>query len=209
MRSMKCRWYIGVGMLALWCAASGCADGGYWYLSVVNNGTAPAEVSVSLAKGSWKVGPGEAKTVKVDGQKDSDHGKERTLTIKSGEKSETLTTKINHPNTVVLDVASNSCVVAADYGPQYRPKEIEIPEGETDIRVVKTFKGERLYVIGRVPSKKSSEGTFVMTQIGEKLPGKIQLSPGSKELPEHVRLINVPCDLMSDPSAFYNYLNEH
>ncbi|MBI4366777.1 MAG: hypothetical protein HY543_08170 [Deltaproteobacteria bacterium] len=195
-----------VGVLAL----IGCiGDRGYWYFSVVNSGTIPTEVNVSGAKGPWTIAPGEAKTIKIDGQPDSDHGKERTFTIATGGKTETLKVNVNHPDIMLLDITGTSCVVAADYGPQYRPKEMPLPDGASDIAFIKSFQGQRLYTIGRLPSKRSAEGSFVMTNLGEKLPDSIKLSKGSTDMPEHIRLVQVPCDLIQDNRTLYTYLNDH
>lgn len=196
-------------MLVSLFTAVGCADRGYWYLSIVNGGPAPVEVSVSSAKGAWTIAPGGAKTVKIDGQKDSDSNKERTFTLKSGDKVETLTAPVHHPDIKILDITGTSCIVAADYGAQYRPKEIKLPEGEPSIRVIQTLKGQRIHTVSRVPSRKSKEGAFVDLNIGDPLPETLKLPQGYSEIPEYVRLTNVPCDVTSNAGALYKYLNDH
>lgn len=204
---MRTQHWMAVAGVAICMACSG--GRGFWYLSVINNGAAPVEVGVSLAKGAWTVAPGESKTVKIDGQQDADHGKERTFTLTTGGKTETLTAKVKHPDVMVLDVTGTGCVVAADYGPQYRGKEVPLPSGEGDLRVLKVFQGERLYAVGKFTTKKSPDGTFITTNIGEKLPEQIKRSAGSTDIPEHLRLVLVPCNSVHQAEALYTYLNEH
>lgn len=164
-------------------------------LAIVNGGETPATVSVSLNDGSWTVPPDESLNVTIGGQGDDDVKTERIFTIKSGGRTTEVQGKVGYSGTMLLDVTGASCVAAADYGRQYRPKDKVLPEGERDIVVTTIYRGRQLYKVEE----------YIGTPLGEALPDTVKASHGS--IPTHHRLIRMPCGLANDAEGLYQFLN--
>lgn len=176
-------------------------------LSIANSGPVPVTLSVSDAEGAWSVGAGESKTITIEKQKDEDRKKDRTftLTYPDGHK-EALQSGIGfYNNLVVLDVTGTSCLVLADYAAQYRNKEEALAEGESDIKFVRIFQGQRIFPF---PHKEDGSVYYVATNLGDKLPETVKIPKGAVQPSEHLRLVNVPCPATGDPQALYDFLNK-
>lgn len=182
----------------------------YYQLGVVNSGATPVELKVSLADGSWTIGPGEAKTIKIEHQKDSEVKTERVFTLTSNGETKTVKGNLrNYSGYVVLDVTGTSCLVAADYGPQYRDKDTKLPEGTSDIKLLKKFKGSQFFIPETWDAEKATFDFVIQTGLGEKLPERLQRGKTGPTIPTYVRLINVPCEITEDSQALYKYLNNN
>lgn len=202
-----------LGCLAFLLLVSSSCDFGttsrYYFLDLVNSGTGPATVTVNLAEGSWTVGPGESKTFKVEKQKDADSKTEREFKITINGKTTTAKTKVGYSAHVCVDVTGSSCILAVDYGAQYRDKTIKLPEGESDVKVLKVFRNEMAFKPETWDNAKSTHDFLIQYGVGEKLPEKIKLGKGSTGIPKVVRLVAVPCEKVDDPKALYQYLNSN
>jgi hypothetical protein len=164
-----------------------------YHLSIVNGSELPATVSVDVIDGaSWSVPADEVLTVTLN---DSFEEKTATFTVAIAGVSSQTQGPFEDWGTTVLDVTGTSCVVAADYGRQYRPKDKEIPTGESDIQVKTIYRGKQAFRVTE----------YIETHLGGALPETVKASHGS--MPKHHRLIRVPCELTGDARALYQFLN--
>lgn len=167
----------------------------YW-LSIANAGKDPATVKVSNYSTPISVPAGQDLTVEITGQSsDKLKDEEQTFTIERAGKSETLKLKVEREKThVLLDLAGNSCFVFADVGGLYAGD--KLPKGQAPVKILKTYSGQRLFIPTRFSEEfKAEHGIYPDCNLGEKLPEKIKVSKGSKNVPSLERLIRVPCDL--------------
>lgn len=192
---------IGIGMFL----ANRDAANRYYFLSIVNNSNAEANVSVSLTDQIFNVPAHQSQTFKVEGQNDKDSKTERTITIKADNINDSIQTAITYSSTLVVDVTGTSCIVAADYGPQYRGPDVKLPENQSDIVVSKVIRDQRSF---KAPTFKAADGDYEVsarTVLGEKLPDKIEARNGV--MPTHGRLISVPCEILNSDADLYDFLN--
>ncbi|EKD41901.1 MAG: hypothetical protein ACD_73C00448G0001 [uncultured bacterium] len=176
----------------------------YYYLSVVNSTNEPASVSVSLSEQKIELNAGESKTVKIEKQKDKDVKAPRKFEVKYGANSETLESPVEYAGDMVLDITGDSCLVAADYGRQYRG-ELPLAEGETDIIIKQVFQGKKIFAVPGFPVEERKMTMYVDVMPGDKLPENVKSDPGV--MPVQIRLMALPCDLLDDSEGLYNYLN--
>lgn len=181
-----------------------------YYLDILNSGKDEAVVRVSGCTQTWRLAPGAASTFEVTQQPAADDHKEREFTVESAGKKRTLRSAVDYGRHIVLDVTGDDCIVAADYGAQYRPKDMKLPEGMRDITVVKIFRHQPLFLPSTFDTQKASTDINVKVGLGDKLPDKIEVSTRStRSLHEVVRLVRVPCDIVDNERALYNYLHDH
>ncbi len=178
----------------------------FYYLSLINSGPDSAQIKVSLSDRVILLKPGESKTVQIENQDDKDVHMPRTFTITSKGVTDTLTGPVAYSGFVVLDVTGTSCIVAADYGPQYRGQ-LPLPAEQSDIKIVKTFSGQKLFLPSIWDEKTQTHDVHVDLALGDPLPEKVKITSG--QIPVYIRLVGVPCELSDNPEALYNYLNDH
>lgn len=195
------------GVIALFAKINSDFSNEYYFLDVVNAGTTPATLTISQSDGKWTIGAGESKTIKVEKQKRDDISAERTFSVANGQQNQTVKGRVHYSGHTVLDLTGSACIVAADYGPQYRPKDAPFPPGESDIKVLKVYKGSQVFDPAPYDTNQGKSEFYISTPLGDPLPEKIQITPG--KVPQHVRLICVPCGILDNPKELYEYLNKH
>lgn len=168
---------------------------GKYSLTVMNAANLPAKISISMYDKILEVTPGSIKTFEIDGQDINKATAERVFTIDLGGAKDEIKANIGYLGTTLVDVTGDNCFVAADYGPQYRPKGAELPAGKSDIVLEEILTGKKVYKVK--PS--------IDTALGKALPDNIKITSGA--VPKHVRLTDVPCKLINNSVALYQYLN--
>jgi hypothetical protein len=186
----------------------------FYYLDVLNTSGEDVTVSVSGAALQYHVAAISARTFVVNRQSPDDRDRVRQFVIRpqtgDASRARTIRSRVDYGRHVVLDVTGDNCIVAADYGPQYRPKDMKLPAGMRDISVVKVFRHESVFLPVAVDARRGVADFTVAVGLGEKLPDRIEVpSRSSRNIQELVRLVPVPCTIVDNERALYDYLQDH
>lgn len=182
----------------------------YYFFDVLNTTADEVTVSVSLSDLQCVIPPHRARTYMVDHQPSSASDDFRDFTMRRGGVTTTLRSRVDYGRHIVLDVSGTDCIVAADYGPQYRPREMKLPPHTSDILVKRIFHHQQLFLPAPYDAVHGTADFQVTVGLGERLPGAIKVTPrASHDLPEVVRLIGVPCRIVDKTQALYVYLRDH
>lgn len=168
-------------------------------LDVINNGDREATITISDAKDPITIAPKSVKVVKVDGQDEGKAKEERTFTIKAGDQTDTVKSKVDYLGHTVVDVTGDSIVVAADCGAMYGGGDKYKLE---DIKILKVFTHPaRVYTVSTFDKDKMTWDFIPKFGVGEPLPDKLEVSAGHTGPPVAVRLVVVPEEVVDDPRA--------
>lgn len=185
----------------------GSKTGEHYFVDVINSSKAPADVTVSGAEGSFSVAAGDARTFRVEKQEAAARDTPREFAIKTEGKVSTFKSVVPYDNHIVVDVTGTTCVVAADYGLQYRPKGVKLPEGTRTIKILKTYEKHPPVFVPGTPERPGAQAAFkVDVGVSETLPEKLKL-PGGAVRPV-VRLVVVPGDVVKNAAALYEMLGK-
>lgn len=183
------------------------ATDSYW-LCVANTESTPAEITENVTGQRFKINANEDKTFKVERQPNDKRGAEREFTIACGGKSKTMREKVTKGRTILLSVGEPACFLCVDYSRRYfTEQELEVrksqgyqyvpKEPEQELKVIHVFKNQEIY----------PEDEEILARLGEPLPDKLRVkSVDNRSTGPVLRLLRVPCDVVSSRKRVYEYL---
>lgn len=184
----------------------------HYLLSIVNDSKQQVRVNVTYYDQELVVPPQSVKSFKIRNQSNIDKTKKRkfTMSFTDGTKQE-FEYNVDYSGNVIIDVTANSCFMAVDYGPQYRPESVSLGSNEADIKVKALIRNQRKIFIRPIIALEREDGKReyipIVVELGDPLPTKIKTT--RNYMPELVRFMTVPCHLVNNKVGLYNYLSTH
>lgn len=196
--------------IALVIGSSGGRDGEY-FLDLVNRSSKDAVVQVSDLKEPIVLKAEEIRIFHVEEQDKKRFGEEREFTIKSGDRTDKIKSKVVYRGHTVVDVTGDTNVVMVDYGRMYRPADTDLAPKEKDAVIVAKFKHPaRVYPVDVMDPADKEHHYSIKYGLGETLPKSIKVSRvGKRKYPEVVRLLVVPGDVIDRVEVLDDYVRTH